>query len=149
MKAKTASGSWAERHGIVIDITAERPNCDYQMLFLTEEETSSISPLLASKASSPVQKQIARAVLLRLQDGELLDFITTVLGERRQGAQSLNSLELSIRAVNCLESEGITTIADLCGRTADELLEVRNFGESTLREVRAKLTEHGLQLRGE
>src|SRR5436305_206262 len=41
---------------------------------------------------------------------------------------SLAELELSVRATNCLESEGITTVRDLVIRTDDELLEVRNFG---------------------
>jgi DNA-directed RNA polymerase subunit alpha len=59
---------------------------------------------------------------------------------------SLAELELSVRATNCLESEGITTVRDLVMRTPDELLEVRNFGETTLREVQAKLAEHGLSL---
>ena len=51
---------------------------------------------------------------------------------------SLAELELSVRATNCLESEGITTVRDLVIRTDDELLEVRNFGETTLKEVRAE-----------
>ncbi len=59
---------------------------------------------------------------------------------------SLAELELSVRATNCLESEGITTVRDLVIRNEDELLEVRNFGETTLKEVRAKLSERGLTL---
>jgi DNA-directed RNA polymerase subunit alpha len=59
---------------------------------------------------------------------------------------SLAELELSVRATNCLESEGITTVRDLVIRTDEELLEVRNFGETTLKEVKAKLAEHGLHL---
>src|SRR5438874_8825766 len=59
---------------------------------------------------------------------------------------SLAELELSVRATNCLESEGITTVRDLVIRTDEELLEVRNFGETTLREVKGKLAERGLQL---
>src|SRR5437762_7446435 len=59
---------------------------------------------------------------------------------------SLAELELSVRATNCLESEGITTVRDLVIRNDQELLEVRNFGETTLREVKAKLAERGLQL---
>jgi DNA-directed RNA polymerase subunit alpha len=59
---------------------------------------------------------------------------------------SLAELELSVRATNCLESEGITTVRDLVIRNDDELLEVRNFGETTLKEVKAKLAERGLQL---
>jgi DNA-directed RNA polymerase subunit alpha len=59
---------------------------------------------------------------------------------------SLAELELSVRATNCLESEGITTVRDLVSRNDEELLEVRNFGETTLKEVKAKLEERGLQL---
>jgi len=59
---------------------------------------------------------------------------------------SLAELELSVRATNCLESEGITTVRDLVIRSEDELLEVRNFGETTLKEVKGKLQERGLHL---
>jgi DNA-directed RNA polymerase subunit alpha len=59
---------------------------------------------------------------------------------------SLAELELSVRATNCLESEGITTVRDLVIRGDEELLEVRNFGETTLKEVKIKLEERGLRL---
>jgi DNA-directed RNA polymerase subunit alpha len=59
---------------------------------------------------------------------------------------SLAELELSVRATNCLESESITTVRDLVSRTDEELLEVRNFGETTLKEVKQKLAERNLSL---
>jgi DNA-directed RNA polymerase subunit alpha len=59
---------------------------------------------------------------------------------------SLAELKLSVRATNCLESENINTVRDLVTRNEDQLLDVRNFGETTLREVREKLTELGLRL---
>jgi DNA-directed RNA polymerase subunit alpha len=59
---------------------------------------------------------------------------------------SLAELELSVRATNCLESENINTVRDLIARTEDQLLEVRNFGETTLTEVREKLADLGLRL---
>ena len=65
-------------------------------------------------------------------------------------AQKLNlsiaEMKLSVRATNCLESENINTVRDLVQRTEDQLLEVRNFGETTLTEVREKLDELGLHL---
>jgi DNA-directed RNA polymerase subunit alpha len=61
-------------------------------------------------------------------------------------AMSLAELELSVRATNCLESENITTVRDLVSRTETQLLEVRNFGETTLQEVREKLADIGLRL---
>ena len=66
--------------------------------------------------------------------------------QERKLNMSLAELELSVRATNCLESEGIATVRDLVIRTDEELLEVRNFGETTLKEVKGKLAEIGLSL---
>jgi len=60
--------------------------------------------------------------------------------------QSLAELNLSVRATNCLESEGINTVRDLVTKTEDELLHVRNFGETTLQEVRERLGAIALRL---
>ena len=59
---------------------------------------------------------------------------------------SLAELKLSVRASNCLESENINTVRDLVSHTEDQLLEVRNFGDTTLNEVKEKLTELGMHL---
>ena len=59
---------------------------------------------------------------------------------------TINDLRLSVRASNCLESEGIGTVRELVQLTEDQLLELRNFGDTTLTEVRERLTEMGLHL---
>ena len=59
---------------------------------------------------------------------------------------NLADLNLSVRASNCLESENIMTVRDLVSRSEDQLLEVRNFGETTLTEVRNKLRDLGMHL---
>ncbi|MEO2045727.1 MAG: DNA-directed RNA polymerase subunit alpha [Pirellulales bacterium] len=59
---------------------------------------------------------------------------------------SLSELNLSVRAGNCLESENILTLRDLVAFTEDQMLEVRNFGETTLTEIQQKLRELGLSL---
>lgn len=59
---------------------------------------------------------------------------------------SIAELNLSVRASNCLETENILQVRDLVTRTEDQLLEVRNFGETTLAEVQLKLRELGLHL---
>lgn len=58
----------------------------------------------------------------------------------------LSELKLSVRASNCLESENIHTLRDLVVCSEERLLEVRNFGETTLNEVKEKLAELGLRL---
>jgi DNA-directed RNA polymerase subunit alpha len=59
---------------------------------------------------------------------------------------TLADMKLSVRASNCLESENIQSVRDLVQRSEDQLLEVRNFGETTLREVKERLSELGLRL---
>lgn len=61
-------------------------------------------------------------------------------------SQPISVLELSVRAANCLEVEGMETLADLCGRSEEDLLEIRNFGKTSLKEITKKLEEHGLSL---
>ena len=58
----------------------------------------------------------------------------------------ISELRLGVRASNCLEAERIAVIGELVSRTEDELLDMRNFGETSLNEIRSKLTEFGLQL---
>ena len=84
----------------------------------------------------PIEEKVEIGAATEVVDQEL---------ERKLG-MSLAELELSVRATNCLESEGITTVRDLVIRTDEELLEVRNFGETTLKEVKMKLSERGLHL---
>lgn len=68
------------------------------------------------------------------------------MGSESKLNMSLAEMKLSVRATNCLESENINTVRDLVSHTEDQLLEVRNFGETTLNEVKQKLTEMGLHL---
>jgi DNA-directed RNA polymerase subunit alpha len=61
----------------------------------------------------------------------------------------IGELNLSVRARKCTTKLGIGTIGDLIRRTAEDLLECKNFGVTSLNEVREKLTERGLKLRGD
>ena len=65
--------------------------------------------------------------------------------ERKLG-MGVEELELSVRASNCLESAQIRTVAQLVQRTEDELLGIRAFGKTSLREIVRKLDELGLAL---
>ena len=56
----------------------------------------------------------------------------------------ISELELSVRASNCLESGRIRMLGDLVQRTEDELLGLRSFGRTSLREVKKKLEDLGL-----
>jgi DNA-directed RNA polymerase subunit alpha len=58
----------------------------------------------------------------------------------------ISQLDLSVRASNCLESARIQTVADLVTHTEADLLKLRSFGRTSLREVKRKLEELGLDL---
>ena len=58
----------------------------------------------------------------------------------------ITALELSVRANNCLEVAKLATVADLVTKTEAELLKVRSFGKTSLREVKRKLTDMNLTL---
>ncbi len=58
-------------------------------------------------------------------------------------------LNLSVRSRKCMTRLNITTVGELCQRTPDELMGAKNFGVTSLNEVRAKLTELGLRLRND
>ncbi|MCE9590447.1 MAG: DNA-directed RNA polymerase subunit alpha [Planctomycetes bacterium] len=58
----------------------------------------------------------------------------------------IGELELSVRASNCLESAKVTTVADLVRQSESELLKVRSFGKTSLREVKRKLSDLGLTM---
>lgn len=58
-------------------------------------------------------------------------------------------LNLSVRARKCMVRLGMSTLGELIRKTGDDLLECKNFGVTSLNEVREKLTELGLKLRGE
>ena len=57
---------------------------------------------------------------------------------------SIDSLELSIRSMNCLKNANIRTLRDLVSRSEKDMVEIRNFGEKSLKEVRDKLEVLGL-----
>lgn len=61
----------------------------------------------------------------------------------------MSDLNLSVRARKCMNRLGINTLGELCQRTSDELLEAKNFGVTSLKEVQEKLVNYGLKLRGD
>lgn len=60
---------------------------------------------------------------------------------------NIDELELSVRSYNCLKRAGINTVAELCDRTAEDMMKVRNLGKKSMDEVQEKLKELGLELR--
>jgi len=75
----------------------------------------------------------------------------SALSEQQQALlrKPISELNLSVRPRKAMAKLGIQTVGDLINYTADQLLEVKNFGVTSLNEVREKLSELGLKLRGD
>jgi DNA-directed RNA polymerase subunit alpha len=73
------------------------------------------------------------------------------LSEQEQAVlnKPVSDLNLSVRARKCMNRLNLNTIGELVSRTGDELMEAKNFGVTSLNEVKEKLTALGLKLRGD
>jgi len=69
--------------------------------------------------------------------------------ERAMLERPISDLNLSVRARKCMVRLGLSTIGELVRRTGDDLLECKNFGVTSLNEIREKLTLQSLKLRGD
>jgi len=69
--------------------------------------------------------------------------------EKAMLARSISELNLSVRARKCMTKLGIQTIGDLVSKAGDDLLECKNFGVTSLNEVREKLTDINMKLKNE
>ena len=65
---------------------------------------------------------------------------------KKQLNMSVNEIELSVRAANCLNNANITTVGQLAMKTEQEMLKYRNFGKKSLNEIKDKLQSLGLSL---
>jgi DNA-directed RNA polymerase subunit alpha len=126
---------------------------NYDKLTIEIWTNGSVSPEMALVESAKILRKHLNPFVQYNELGPMVHSETRALGavaiDQATEAKlnmSLAELDLSVRATNCLESENITTVRDLVVRTEEQLLEVRNFGDTTLAEVREKLSDIGLRL---
>jgi DNA-directed RNA polymerase subunit alpha len=142
-----------------IEDTRVGQRTNYDKLILEIWTNSTISPDMALVEAAKILRKHLNPFITYREPGpelppdaglrgmlELTGYAPLDLELEEKLARSLAELNLSVRATNCLESEGINTVRDLVVRTEDQLLGVRNFGETTLQEVRDRLGAIGLKL---
>lgn len=122
---------------------------DYDKLTLEVWTDGSIAP---EEAVSIGSKILTEHLLLfvgltdRGQDADVMVEKEEALSDHALD-MPIEELDLSVRSYNCLKRAGINTVAELCGKTEDEMMKVRNLGRKSLEEVLEKLTTLGLSLR--
>ncbi len=99
-------------------------------------------------------KILSKHVDLFVHLGERMDLSTGALEKGSEVESSvlemtLEDLELSARSLNCLKKANIKTVGELISYSAEDLMKFKNFGGKSLTEVREKLNEYKLALKGE
>lgn len=122
---------------------------DYDKLILEVWTDGSIRPDDALAHAAKILKDHVR-IFINFEESE--ETQETREEEQRQKEanknllRSVNELELSVRAANCLKNANIRTIADLVQKTESEMLKTKNFGRKSLDEIKEVLSEMGLAL---
>jgi len=93
--------------------------------------------------------ELGQFASLQHEEEPVYDPETLSPDERALLDRPIADLNLSVRARKCMVRLGLSTIGELVRRTGDDLLECKNFGVTSLNEVREKLTLQGLKLRGD
>lgn len=122
---------------------------NFDRLSINIKTNGSVKPEDAlSQASKIINDYMA--LLIDLSDKESKDepiFEEIEEEDKKQEYPSIEELELSVRAHNCLKREGIVTIEKLLEYSEDELLDIRNFGQKSIQEVKDKIKELGLSFK--
>jgi len=121
---------------------------NFDRLILDVETNGSMSPSDAVSAAGSTLVNLFQ-LFADLGRGEGLMPGPEADGDEQSGelARPIEELDLTVRSYNCLKREGITSVAELVDKSEDDLLEIRNFGQKSIDEVKAKLEELGLGLR--
>ncbi len=85
----------------------------------------------------------------RVEQDAVVDTSNLSPDEQALLSRPISELELSVRARKCMVRLGLTSIGELIRKTGDDLLECKNFGVTSLNEVKEKLSQYNLKLRGE
>jgi DNA-directed RNA polymerase subunit alpha len=136
-----------------VDETRVGQKTNYDRLTLEIWTNGSVNPEMALVESAKILRKHLNPFIQYQELGPMVHAEARAVGgggldpaTETKLAMSLAELDLSVRAMNCLESENITTVRDLVSRSESQLLDVRNFGETTLEEVKQKLADIGLRL---
>ena len=140
------------RVNFLVENTRVGQRTDYEKLILDVWTDGRVTPDDALKTAAAVLRRHLD-VFVDYSNDEALEFDA----DDRKGADererlrkllnmSVNEIELSVRAANCLNNANITTVGELAKKTEADMLKYRNFGRKSLNEIKEKMKELGLCL---
>jgi len=131
---------------------------NYDRLVMEIWTNGTVTPEMALVEAAKIMRKHLNPFVEYFQPGEELGAEAVPAAEEAAGAEEYvselerklamptSSLELSVRAANCLEAENIMTVGQLVRLSEENLLNMRSFGKTSLREIKRKLADLGLSI---
>lgn len=137
------------RVNYTIEHTRVGNRTNYDKLTLEVWTNGTVKPDEACSWGAKILKEHLELFLSLTDDADTIE----VMQEKDENDRNklmemtIEELDLSVRSYNCLKRAGINTVAELCAKTEEEMIKVRNLGKKSLEEVTQKLAAIGLSLR--
>ena len=137
-----------ERVNVTVENTRVGQITDYDKLTLDVYTNGTLVPDEAVSLAAKVLSEHLSLFIDLSENAKTAEVMVEKEDDEREKVleMSIDELELSVRSFNCLKRAGINTVEELCNRTSEDMMKVRNLGRKSLEEVLAKLKELGLQL---
>jgi DNA-directed RNA polymerase subunit alpha len=131
-----------------VDHTRVESSTNYDKLILDIETNGALTPKEAMAGAGRTLVELL-GLVAQLSEAEALTLgpAPEDLARSSDLALPIEEMDFSVRSYNCLKREGVATVGDLVQRTEQDLLDIRNFGQKSIDEVKQKLAEMGLGLR--
>ena len=137
-----------ERVNLKVENTRVGQITDYDKLTLDVYTNGTLAPDEAVSLAAKVLSEHLSLFIDLSENAKSAEIMVENESDEKEKVLEMNidELELSVRSYNCLKRAGINTVEELCNRTSDDMMKVRNLGRKSLEEVLAKLKELGLEL---
>ena len=137
-----------ERVNMSVENTRVGQMTDYDKLTLEIYTNGTLDPDEAVSLAAKVLSEHLNLFIDLSENAKTAEVMVEKENNEKEKVLEMNidELELSVRSFNCLKRAGINTVEELCSRTSEDMMKVRNLGRKSLEEVLAKLKELGLQL---
>ena len=134
----------------LVEPTRVEMDTNYDRLVLDIETDGSITPRDALASAGDTLTKLVQLVADMSEDPPTLELGETsaTMASSPELEMPIEDLDLSERPRNCLKRAQVNTVGELLRKSEDDLLAVTNFGQKSLDEVKEKLNERGLALRG-
>ena len=137
-----------ERVNLTVQNTRVGQVTDYDKLTLDVYTNGTLAPDEAVSLAAKVLSEHLSLFIDLSENAKQAEIMVETESDEKEKVLEMNidELELSVRSYNCLKRAGINTVEELCNRTSEDMMKVRNLGRKSLEEVLAKLKELGLEL---